>query len=63
MLKFKEKNRINKLFKKQNINVIVAYGFDKKYEWTASLGLMVTIVWIYVKVLRILAIIASRSRD
>jgi uncharacterized YccA/Bax inhibitor family protein len=47
----------------ENINVIVANGFDKKYEWTASLGLMVTIVWIYVKVLRILAIIASRSRD
>ena len=47
----------------ENINIMVANGFDKKYEWTASLGLMVTIVWIYVKVLRILAIIASRSRD
>ena len=47
----------------ENINIMVANGFDKKYEWTASLGLMVTIVWIYVEVLRLLAIIASRSRD
>ncbi len=47
----------------ERINVIVANGFDKKYEWNAALGLMITIVWIYVEVLRLLAIIASRNRD
>ena len=47
----------------EEVNVIVANGFDKKYEWMAALGLMVTIIWIYIQVLRILLVIASRSRD
>ena len=46
----------------EQVNVIVANGFDKKYEWTAALGLMVTLIWIYVEVLRILLILA-RNRD
>ena len=45
----------------EQVNVIVANGFDKKYEWTAALGLMVTIVWIYLEVLRLLAIISNRD--
>lgn len=44
----------------EQVNVIVANGFDKKYEWTAALGLMVTLIWIYIEVLRILLIFASR---
>ena len=44
----------------EQVNMIVANGFDKKYEWTAALGLMVTLIWIYVEVLRILLILASR---
>ena len=47
----------------EQVNSIVAHGFDKKYEWMAALGLMVTIVWIYIEVLRLLAIIARFSRD
>ena len=47
----------------EQVNVIVANGFDKKYEWMAALGLMVTIVWIYIEVLRLIAIIASLNRD
>ena len=47
----------------EEVNIIVANGFDKKYEWTAALGLMVTLVWIYVEVLRLLAILARYSRD
>ena len=47
----------------EQVNSIVAHGFDKKYEWMASLGLMVTIVWIYIEVLRLLAIIARFTRD
>jgi uncharacterized YccA/Bax inhibitor family protein len=38
----------------EEVNTIVANGFDKKYEWTAALGLMVTLVWIYLEVLRLL---------
>ncbi|MCK9236103.1 MAG: Bax inhibitor-1/YccA family protein [Acholeplasmataceae bacterium] len=39
---------------------IVESGADKMYEWVVALGLMVTIVWIYVELLRFLLIIASR---
>ena len=46
----------------EQVNVIVANGFDKKYDWTAALGLMVTLIWIYVEVLRLLLILA-RNRD
>jgi uncharacterized YccA/Bax inhibitor family protein len=47
----------------EQVNVIVSNGFDKRYEWMAALGLMVTLIWIYIEVLRLLAILASRSRD
>ena len=46
----------------EQVKSIVANGFDKRYEWMAALGLMVTLIWIYIEVLRILAIIAS-NRD
>lgn len=39
----------------------VENGLDKKYEWVASLGLIVTIIYIYVQVLRFVAIIMSRN--
>lgn len=38
---------------------IVESGADKRYEWTAALGLMVTIVWIYIEVLRLLTILLA----
>lgn len=41
---------------------IVAHGAPKNYEWTVSLGLMITIFWIYLEVIRFLLIIAS-NRD
>ena len=34
-----------------------AYGAPKYMEWMAALGLMVTLVWIYVEVLRLLSIL------
>ena len=43
-----------------NATSIVDQGLDKRYEWMVSLGLMVSIVYIYYQVLRLLAIIASR---
>ena len=38
---------------------IVSGGFDKQYEWVVSVVLMVTLIWIYIELLRFLAIIAS----
>lgn len=35
---------------------------DKKYEWNAAIGLMVSIVYIYIQILRLLLIIAARSK-
>ena len=39
---------------------ITTYGFPKQYEWVAALGFMVTLVWIYVQVLRLIVLLASR---
>jgi uncharacterized YccA/Bax inhibitor family protein len=39
---------------------IVSGGADKKYEWMVALGLMVTIVWLYIEILRLIMILASR---
>lgn len=44
------------------IDDLVQSGFDKKYEWNAALGLMITIIWIYVEILRILAILAKSRK-
>lgn len=43
-----------------NARLIVASGVDKRYEWQVSLGLMVSTVYIYVQVLRLLVILMSR---
>lgn len=40
----------------------VTYGLSKEYEWVLSLGLLVSIVWLFVEILRLLLILASRSR-
>ena len=45
----------------EQVKSMVYGGFDKRYEWMASLGLMITIIWIYVEVLRIVAIFANRD--
>lgn len=39
---------------------IVTSGADKRYEWVVAIGLMVTIVWIYIEILRLLLILAAR---
>jgi uncharacterized YccA/Bax inhibitor family protein len=38
----------------------VKNGAPRKYAWTAAFGLMVTIVWLYLEILRLLAIIMGR---
>ena len=37
------------------VQYIVENGLPKKYEWIAAFGLVFTIVWIYFKVLDLLA--------
>lgn len=41
---------------------VVNAGLDKRYEWVASLSLLITILWIYVKALRILIILLGNRR-
>jgi len=38
-------------------------GAPKYCEWYGAYGLMVTLVWLYIEILRLLAIIAMRSQD
>ncbi len=42
-----------------NMAVVVENGLDKKYEWFAAYGLIVTLIWLYIEFLRLIAIIAS----
>lgn len=41
----------------------VQRGAPRIYAWTAAFGLIVTLVWLYLEILRILAIVASSSRN
>lgn len=43
-----------------NIKIMVESGADKRTEWILSLGLLVTLVWLYVELLRLIAILRSR---
>lgn len=38
----------------------VQQGAPRKYAWTAAFGIMVTVVWLYLEILRLLAIIMGR---
>lgn len=42
-----------------DIQDAVRYGADEKQSWTAAFGLMVTLVWLYMEILRLLAILRS----
>ena len=46
----------------ERAEAIVSGGYDKRYEWMVAIGLMVTIVWIYIELIRFLLILASRNR-
>lgn len=45
-----------------NITNLVDAGASKEYEWMLSLGLVVTIVWLYIELLRFIAIISGRRK-
>ena len=44
-----------------NIRIMVEGGADKRTEWMLSLGLLVTLVWLYIEILRLIAILRSRK--
>lgn len=44
-----------------NISNYVDAGAPKELEWTLALGLVVTIVWLYVELLRLIAIFTDRK--
>jgi len=44
----------------RSIEYCVESGMDSRYGWVLSLGLLVTIVWIYIEMLRLLAIFGRR---
>lgn len=46
-----------------NANSIVEASLDKNYEWYASFGIVLNIIWLFYEILRLLLIIVSRSRD
>lgn len=49
------------LYDFNQVQEMVGAGVDKQYEWSLSLGLIVVIVWLYVDILRLLAIIMNRD--
>ncbi len=46
----------NLLLDFDNIEQGVARGLPSRYEWVFSMGLLVTLVWLYVEILRLIAI-------
>ena len=47
----------------QEAQYIVDRGASKNAEWSVALGLIVSIIYIYIRILRLVLILASRSRD
>ena len=54
---------LNLILDFNSIQQAAQQGAPKYYEWYSAFGLMVTIVWLYVEVLRLLSLIAMYSRD
>lgn len=47
-------------FDLRNIENIVEMRLSKQYEWYASFGLIYTVLWLYIEILRIVVLIAGR---
>jgi uncharacterized YccA/Bax inhibitor family protein len=46
-----------------NVENGAANGVPAHFEWYYAFGLMVTLIWIYFEILRLLAILSGRSRN
>jgi len=46
----------------ESISQAIAYGLPERESWRLGFGLIVTLVWLYLEILRLLAIISSNSR-
>lgn len=44
-----------------NITMIVQNRMPKKYEWLAAFGLIITLIWLYLQMLRLLALVMRRK--
>lgn len=53
----------NLLIDFDNCKMAVEDQIPKRYEWNLSLGLLVSLIWLYIEVLRLLIILSSRFRD
>jgi uncharacterized YccA/Bax inhibitor family protein len=51
---------LNLLLDFQVIELGIASGAPRKFAWFAAFGLMVTIVWLYIEMLRLMAIVLAR---
>lgn len=45
-----------------NISMMIETGADRQYEWVMALSLMVTLVWLYIELLRLIAILSNRRK-
>ena len=45
-----------------HITAVVEEGLGKKYEWRAAFSLMITLIWLFMQILRFLLLIASKRR-
>ena len=54
---------LNLIIDFNTIQQAAEHGAPKYYEWYSAFGLMVTLVWLYVEIIRLLAMFASYSRD
>lgn len=50
---------LNFLLDFDNIEKGAAAGISKQYEWVFSMGLLVTIVWVYIELLRLLSLLSG----
>ena len=46
-----------------NAYSIVQNGLGKEYEWYAAFGILINIIWLFYEILRLVIIIASKSKD
>lgn len=51
------------LFDFKHISEVVENKLDKKYEWVAAFGLLITIIWLYMEFLKLFAKIASSRKN